>query len=508
MGSKDDFKSDFVPQHDYAIVDMKRQSDSMLFLVKNPWSFSALPGETQHMTSSGRSEPLSMLHPTPAFSTGLFWMELNQIFQNFESLYLNWNPGLFSWRQDAHFAWVVGGRQSPKGCFRTNPQYTIKTPDGGVVWIALFRHFVSKEMDQQTYALSSSDSVNDGFISLYIFQGDRRVYSSTEAIKNSHFVDSPNTLVKVDLPRNSSIIVSPSEQGSPLRKHHFTLSCYSLNRAELRIAPDAYPYKKMEKGAWSKMSAGGNSARRSYHRNPQYRIKLEETSDICFTLETLSNDLSVHVALLWAGGERVRSIAARDLVGDSGEYCQAFALARLNEVAAGSYTAVCSTFEEGQLGEYEQHVASSSSLSIEKIPALGAGYYEAHVAPALFRPDIACMKLPISTERFNRLLIRVWSNAKGSEGLYEAIVPLRVSVVAGSGDAMQVLGVSEIDEFSDSKNDGILLRNIDINSEMCFRSGVYLMLERSVVSGTHVEEAIKVTLQSAEPVRTGAWIET
>ncbi|KAM0334065.1 hypothetical protein ACHAQA_001085, partial [Verticillium albo-atrum] len=103
-----------VGEHDYAVLKLDDTDGARRLLVKNPWcdglvwkgaELSELSQATAGLSlaeSTGGAH-LEMTGPTP--SHGTFWISLEEVAQNFESMYLNWNPSCFSRRQDHHFTW-------------------------------------------------------------------------------------------------------------------------------------------------------------------------------------------------------------------------------------------------------------------------------------------------------------------------------------------------------------------------------------------------------------------
>lgn len=177
-----------VSEHDYAILDLKEVQGRRQFLLKNPWA-----GAEPLIQSSLTADLGSLgLNDKPPLSPGTFWMDCEQVLQNFENLYLNWNPGLFKHREDIHFTWDLSHGRVIAGCFVKNPQFSISSDSGGTVWLLLGKHF---KTDHQEFNTGESEN-ETGFISIYIFQADgRRVSLSDGALHRGPYVDSPNTLI-------------------------------------------------------------------------------------------------------------------------------------------------------------------------------------------------------------------------------------------------------------------------------------------------------------------------
>ncbi|KAJ4304320.1 cysteine protease [Collariella sp. IMI 366227] len=131
-----------VREHDYAIVGLKTEDGSRLLLVKNPWidslvwtgvgSTATLKAHTVGSTSESRSNQ--------------FWMAYEDVLQHFDSLYVNWNPALFGYRQDHHFKWDMPDK-TEELVFTQNPQYSVLSPSGEPVWVLLSRHWQDGELE-------------------------------------------------------------------------------------------------------------------------------------------------------------------------------------------------------------------------------------------------------------------------------------------------------------------------------------------------------------------------
>ena len=181
-------------EHDYAVLDIKENGAEKLFLLKNPWCEAMVwKGAEDQKTPEPDKDASEYGNVAPKASTnpGTFWMSYPEVMRNFDSLYLNWNPGLFTHRQDHHFTWTIPSAESP-GCFVHNPQYSVQSDVGGTVWILLSRHFTTEEHNYRaSSALPSSTSSNShGFISLYIFDaGGQRIHLSDNPLSRGPYVD-------------------------------------------------------------------------------------------------------------------------------------------------------------------------------------------------------------------------------------------------------------------------------------------------------------------------------
>ena len=498
-------------EHDYAIIDMKELGDRRLFLVKNPWLdgttwkgrlvgddlYEATESATGFGGVSGIEDNLSNSN---SLMPGTFWMDLNNVFQSFESIYLNWNPGLFSFRQDIHFTWDLSVSTSPAGCFRENPQYAVKSTNGGTAWVLLSKHFRDDSLRMVDKSGEPKD-IESGFISLYAFDnGGRVVYLSDGALVRGPYVDSPNTLLRMELPPGSAYTIVVSQQASARSSHNFTLSVLSLKPVDLMPATEKYGHCTMYEGAWTFSTAGGNASCSSYQTNPQFSIQLTIGSDMALLLETAAEDLAVHVKLVWANGKRATSVTTRDIVGDSGEYRRGCALAELRGIDAGTYTIICSTFEPGQLGKFKLHISTTAASVVKPLPLEEAGRLVTRLPVASLSPGVDRLLAPLTTRRITRL--RILATHRSSQA--GARSPLKLALEHGQGPNKHVLAVSSNDEFSDD-HAGVRTQDIDVLPRICDAGGVWIVLERMGGPGRMNVEGVLIELLSDVPVEIGAW---
>ncbi|KAK2630138.1 hypothetical protein QTJ16_000958 [Diplocarpon rosae] len=509
-------------EHDYAILDMKEVGSQHMVLVKNPWC-DGMVWKGSHFSPaqppSSWTGDLSEALPSTALAPGTFWMSFEDVSQHFESLYLNWNPGLFKHREDHHFSWIIPSVQSP-GFFIHNPQYSLVSGSRGPVWILLSRHFVTDEESivrsikppsRSTSSLSGSTGL--GFISLYIFTSSgQRIHLSDDALHRGAFVDSPQTLAILETVPSQPYTVVVTQQGLPLPKYSFSLSLFSRSPLSVSKATDSLPHLLTHTGSWTLRTAGGNASASTYPLNPQFSLSLPSLSPLTLILETDQPELAVHVKLVWGRGLRVSSVASKDIVGGSGDYRRGCALASLPSVAEGKYTIVCSTFEAGQIGNFTLRVGSQVPCTVLPLPPETAGRLSLRLPPLVFQNNVDRMLAPISAARLTkfRVIARVPSYKLQSRCQHQHLSNpnpnsrplLRVSVEHGQGPDKLVLDESANGEFSDSPM-GIRSRDLDLEPGMGMRGGCWVVVER--LGGRGGGDEVEVEVLSDGPVEVGLW---
>ena len=499
-------------EHDYAVVDVKEQEGQQLFLVKNPWFNGTIwKGHIYRRgTTIDAVKSLNDLHINPErepLAQGMFWIGLNDVFQSFDSIYLNWNPGLFSFREDVHFKWDLAQSTNSEGSFVSNPQYEIRSSTGGIVWVLLSRHFASAvgTSANSVGTSPSNTSPTQSFISLYAFDNDgEKVFLSDGASSRGPYVDSPNTLLKLELSANRAQTIVISEQALSRTNHTFTLSAYSLTGLTISKAREKLNYCDVQHGAWKSSTAGGNTSSPSYHINPQYSLILADTSDLAILLENPVQGIQVHVQLVWAGGKPIRAITNRDVAGHSGDYKNGYAFAEIHGLPDGAYTIVCSTFEQGQLGSFTLRVCSTSAFTIDRISVEAAGRFVTKVRAAEFTPGADRLIALLISRRLNRVAVK----ARPIEGTRRSErsphSPLKLGIEYGQGPSKQILTTSSEDEYS-GRSAGIWTGDVDIQPHMCQGRGVWLVLERLGSTELQHNEYVEVELLSDVPIELSEW---
>ena len=506
-----------VGEHDYAVIDMQVRDGKQVLLVKNPWSTGQTwKGDIQF--DSDLHDPMSKTegldldegHSTdgnvPRLSPGTFWMPLNDVFQSFESIYLNWNPGLFAYREDVHLKWDLSKGAPPNGYLGLNPQYIVRTVGKGHLWILLNRHFMKIEQTDSMTEKSRANGNDEGFISIYAFlNGGEKALLSDGAAGRSPYVDSPNALLKHEIGLDQALTLAISEQELSRRTYAFSISVFSLTRTSITPAQDPYTHSTETTGAWTASSSGGNTGSPVYGTNPQFSIRITRTSDILLFLHSLDEYWPVHVKLLWTKGQQVQSVKSRDVVGDSGEHRKGFACAEIKSVPPGAYTAVCSTFEEGQEGKFNLRVSSTEACQVSRVTATTAGRFVTDAATAVLPPDEDCWRMRLSSQRLNRLCVNATSRGDERVPAQQSCSPLKISVELGNGPNKQTLAVSGGDDFVDARHVGISTPEIDIVPSMTAR-GVWIVLERLGCSGIPSNERIDVQILSDAPCELSTWL--
>ena len=496
-------------EHDYAVIDYREAGGERFLLVKNPWSKATVwKGSTAYANSKDELNAANGAAVVGALTyelmPGSFWMGLNDLFQSFESMYLNWNPALFSHREDIHFTWDLCGSRSPPGSLLSNPQYEISSSTCDVVWLLLSKHLVSRPQISDS-GESDQSSTSGGYISLYVYENSgERVYTSDNALMRGPYVDSPNNLLKLEPPPNAALTIVISEQALPPASFHFTLSAFSNERLTFRPAGHKYEHRILRQGAWTRSSCGGNANSSRYLSNPSFSFRLERMSDVALLLEA-EQEYPVHVKLLWPRGCSGGSVSTRDILGDSGESLKGYAFAEIANVEPGRYTIVCSTFDQGQFGKFDLNILTFCPCTVERVLPSSAGRLVSRLETAFQAAGNNRLLAPLLLTRVTRLrLVARWTQdgtttAQGTHSL------LKVGLEYGQGPSMRHITVSGHNEYLSVYGE-LETPDADLQPRMCQQGGLWIVIERLGRPALHhAVEAAQVEVLSDATVEIGQW---
>lgn len=529
-----------IGHHDYAILDLKEAQDGRKYmLVKNPWlngpiwksrdksieedaksidqGPNGVSSTTLELQQSQSDYVQAFFNEDDVPVLGSFWIPFSEALQNFESLYLNWNPNIFKYRADIHFEWDLASNRSPSSSARTNPQFSVTSKQSSTVWLILSRHFTDRPDG------CGRDVADQSFLSLFAFKNaGHRVIANRHALQNTFFVDTPQTLMKLDVVANEPVTIAPAEQELPLRRYTFSLSVFSWHHVLLEKAKEHYTDTFSIEGYWTEETAGGNSDCSTYLQNPQYSLRLPAATRLSIVLETHAEDISVHVKLVHGKGKRVEQPPRRqDIVIESGQYRQHCVIASTNTAYAhnqltpgpvddeetvpkGDYTIIVSTFNPQELGEFTLSVMSDCNASLNRIPRSGAGRLLARLADVSFASSVRRVAAPIVVHRMvkvyfvvrriNSINVDLMSDTEACAG---PASPVRITVQSSLGPNPHILLASAGGVFQDADPDRGGVRTEDAHL-VATRAGrgkdyaLYITLERMTTESQRSEERYSV----------------
>ncbi|KJK62111.1 Calpain large subunit domain III [Aspergillus parasiticus SU-1] len=490
-----------VSEHDYAILDMKESKGRRQLLVKNPWAGAdTAPGDIGSLSASQ-----DLPHNPPSFEPGTFWMDCEKLLQHFENLYLNWNPGIFKYREDVHFTWDLNNGRGVAGCFVNNPQFAVSTENGGIVWLLLGKHFRTTGQPERPLDEYQANE-ESAFISIYVFNADgKRVSLSDGALHRGPYVDSPNTLMRLEMPPRTTYTVVVSEQSLPSLNQNFTLSAFSTCPVRMAKAQDKYMCVRKIQGSWTPSTAGGNAESSRYPLNPQFRLEIENDTDVSLLLECPDTELATHVKLFWSNGNRVSRVRSRDIIADSGDYRRGGSLVEKKALESGSYTIVCSTFAPDQLGRFTLWVSSLVPCKTSPLPPEAAGRRTVISDIGVLPPGRDRMLASLQVPRLTRikLITRSRQSIIGSHPVGPS--PVLMTVELGQGPYKQILATSEDGTHSDAVS-GVRVEDFDLQPGLEESGGIWIVIERIGGPGGQVEDHFEVEALAEERVEIGEWI--
>ena len=484
-----------IGEHDYAVMSLDEANGTRRLTLKNPWCNGPPWSGSSSLDAAAATQ--SKTSPGPQFMT------LEEVVQNFESLYLNWNPELFPHRQNHHFSWDL-----PKGPLSAslvrNPQYCVTSSKGGSIWVLVSRHFVDSDLEiaRRKPDSPATDHRQLGFMSLLIFDNrGKRVQLGDGELVRSPYIDSPQTLARLDAEPNTSYTVVVDQHELPLTSYTFTLSLFSQEPLQVSEAQEPLPHQMEETGAWRRRTAGGSVASSTYHVNPQYKLSVPRETSLSLLLATSAQDTPVHLDLVWANGQRVHHIKVRDLVATSGDYRRGCAMATVPSVDPGVYTLICSTFEPGQTADFTLRVSSATPVTISPVPASGAGRLPIALPPVTFHQSESRKRARLSVSWLTRANISLSCGAddqRASSGLM-----IRFFVAFGWEPNQTIIAEAGEGGFLEATA-ALRTADFDMEPDRAQEQGLWLVIE---CMGNHAVETPRLEgeIFSEAPVRVGPW---
>ncbi|XP_023289870.1 calpain-7 isoform X2 [Orussus abietinus] len=365
-------RTGLVPTHAYAVLDVRKIDGERLLQLKNPWSHLRWRGnyselDTEHWTPELKQSLNYDPDSASQFDNGIFWIDYESICRFFDVFYLNWNPGLFNYTYCIHQMWKAGmGPAKDAFNIGDNPQFSLEVqPDvSGAIWILLTRHITDIADFRQ----------NQEYITVLVYRNDgKRVYYPHDPPPyiDGVRINSPHYLCKIKLgPSNESrytLVISQYEKTTTI---YYTLRAYGTCPFTLRKMAEPYKYEKeMTDGQWKGISAGGcGNHPQTYPNNPRYRLILESCHNNNYLLIILKGPKQYQI------GFEIVTMTLNDSDAPtafknktSGPFRSGFVYLELEDVPAGTYDIIPSTFLPGQEGPFFLTSKSSCNLQLQRI---------------------------------------------------------------------------------------------------------------------------------------------
>ncbi|GAB1864293.1 Calpain-7 [Camponotus japonicus] len=361
-------RTGLVPSHAYAVLDVKKINGERFLQLKNPWSHLRWKGnyselDIKHWTQDLKEKLNYDPESASEFDNGVFWIDYDSICRFFDVFYLNWNPGLFNYTYCIHQMWKAGiGPVKDAYNIGDNPQFLldIQNRGSGAIWILLTRHITDIADFRQ----------NQEYITVLIYRNDgKRVYYPhdpppyIDGVK----INSPHYLCKIKLGEQSdtkyTLVISQYEKTNTI---YYTLRAYGTCPFVLRKIPQLYKYEEEVTGQWKGITAGGCSNHSTYLNNPRYQIVLESANNNNNLLIILKGPKQYQI------GFDINTVVLNDVnaatafkTKTSGPFRSGFVYLELEDVPAGTYHIIPSTYIPSQEGPFFLICKSSCKLQLQ-----------------------------------------------------------------------------------------------------------------------------------------------
>ncbi|XP_014469420.1 PREDICTED: calpain-7-like [Dinoponera quadriceps] len=368
LSDSDADRTGLVPSHAYAVHDVRKINGERLLQLKNPWS---------HLRWRGNYSELDMKHWTQdlkealnydpesasEFDNGVFWIDYDSICRFFDVFYLNWNPGLFSHTYCIHQMWRAGiGPAKDAYNIGDNPQFSleIQGKGSGAIWVLLTRHITDIADFRQ----------NQEYITVLIYRNKgKRVYYPHDPPPyiDGVRINSPHYLCKIKLGEQSdpkyTLVISQYEKTNTI---FYTLRVYGTCPFSLQKIPQFYKYEEEVTGQWKGATAGGCGNHPTYMGNPRYQLVLESAHNNNYVLIILKGPKQYQI------GFDINTVVLNDTnaatafkTKSSGPFRSGFVYLELEDIPAGTYHIIPSTYMPGQEGPFFLICKSSCNLQLQ-----------------------------------------------------------------------------------------------------------------------------------------------
>ncbi|XP_048508256.1 calpain-7-like [Athalia rosae] len=365
-------RTGLVPTHAYAVLDVKNVQGVRLLQLKNPWSHLRWRGnyselDTEHWTVEMRRALNYDPDSASEFDNGIFWIDYDSICRFFDVFYLNWNPGMFKFTYCIHQMWTAGiGPTKDAFNIGDNPQFSLEvSPDvTGAIWILLTRHITDIADFRQ----------NQEYITVLVYKNDgKRVFYPHDPppYKDGVRINSPHYLCKLKLGPSSesryTLVIAQYEKTNTI---YYTLRSYGTCPFTLRKIAEPYIFEKeITDGQWVGSTAGGcGNHPATYHNNPRYQLILQSSKNNNHLRVILKGPKQYQI------GFEIVTVILNDpecptafRSKSSGSFRSGFVVLELEDVPAGTYNIIPSTFHPGQEGPFFLTCKASCNLQVDRI---------------------------------------------------------------------------------------------------------------------------------------------
>lgn len=369
MTEEEGEKWGLVPTHAYAVLDIREYKGKRFLQLKNPWSHLRWKGRySERDEKNWTPDLLKYLNFDPKtaqkFDNGVFWIIWEDLCQYYDVIYLSWNPALFKESSCIHSSW--DDKQGPvKDVYSlaNNPQYKLEVqcPQGGAaVWVLLTRHITDKDDFAQ----------NREFITLVVYKTNgKKVYYPAEPPPyiDGIRINSPHYLTKIKLTspgtHTFTLVVSQYEKQNTI---NYTLRVYSVCKFNFSKIPTPFIHTKRINGQWKGASAGGcGNYRDTFKNNPIYQFNMEKAGPLLIELRgSRQYSVGFEVVTVSTAGDSGSSGSQKR---GSGDYRCGFCYMEVENLPAGIYNVIPTTFLPKQEGPFFLDFSSATPLRVSQL---------------------------------------------------------------------------------------------------------------------------------------------
>lgn len=357
LGTDEVGRLDLVPLHCYGILALHEHASARIVTVSNPWK--------------GDGEPVR----------DMSWESVCSFFQ---TLQVNWNPTVFPHVQQVRGMWDASTDTS----VRLGDDRSAQT----VQYLLSFEcaerpALIHLERDVR------SDDFGDEYIAVHAFptvSGERRMNVDAGGIMGV-YVNAAHTLLPIDAREHRQFTLAVARHGkmAPMR---FTLTTYATSPMALSVLHQTMPFRTVEHGTWR---VPWHAAASDLWFQPQYCMTVHDHHSAPLPkmriVLTSMFTTPVRLVVCRSQGERLVDLAGAVLVAENAAFARGIAVCHVEALQPGTYALLpCARTPVAGM-DFALELESNVRVSLQLMPALGAGMYKrsvADTAPCAWRMDV------------------------------------------------------------------------------------------------------------------------
>ena len=345
--------------HSYAILGLIECEGKRMVLFRNPWKDGGVwKGEQEEFPQTDSYHEIFAGVSSDLKKT-CFCIQWHTVCLHFKTLFLNWNPEMFSYSLHRHF-------KIPDSCVSKRGLRSVLL--GDQIQLSLEN---TENLDITVFVLLEVHSAVIGIEELkckiYALDADgQRIYSANNLIDHNEYTKGLRTLKKLSLKAFQKKTIIPIVIQEHPSVVPISLHFYSTHNFELKEAPHTMNHLHMvEYEQNSKFSVEEDGG---YENNPSWVFSSQKRiSFLTISAECDDDDMYIHIGIIQKQG-RNAGISSRDLIKHSDKYKPGYTSVSVESLEPKvEYLIVLSILDKVAKEKVRLSIRSSEHLDVERV---------------------------------------------------------------------------------------------------------------------------------------------